>query len=58
MVGVDDGRLDLSLRGSRAGRSEGVEVRDPEICDLGDVVEGQVLRGYVKSVTDFGVYVR
>lgn len=34
------------------------KVRDPEICDLGGLVEGQVVRGYVKSVTDFGAFVR
>ena len=56
MVGVDGGRWDLSLRGSRLGQTE--EVRDPEICDVGGLVEGGIVRGYVKSVTDFGVYVR
>lgn len=57
MVRVDGDKLDLSLRESRV-QSEESEVRDPEISDLGGLVEGQVLRGYVKSVTDFGVYVR
>ena len=34
------------------------EARDPEIHDLGDLEDGKLVRGYVKSVTDLGVYVR
>ena len=35
-----------------------VKVRDPEITCLEDVEEGKVVRGYVKAVTDVGVFVR
>lgn len=31
---------------------------DPEIVSLEDVPEGKVVRGYVKAVTEKGVYVR
>ena len=57
MVGTKGERLDLSLRASRLGHEED-KVRDPEISDLGDLRDGQLVRGYVKSVTDVGVYVR
>lgn len=63
-MGMTSDKLDLSVRESRirvgddGDDGDDGEVRDPEICDLGGLVEGKVLRGYVKSVTDFGVYVR
>ena len=58
MVHVEGDKLDLSLRNSRTNPSDKVEVRDPEIQELGDLVKGQVVRGYVKAVTDVGVFVR
>lgn len=59
VVGVKEHKLDLSSRGSHlTSQGEGVEVRDPEIRDLGDLTEGKLVRGYVKSVTDLGAYVR
>ena len=62
VVDVKGRRLDLSSRASRTEEGEGEEagsqVRDPEICDLGGLTQGKLVRGYVKSVTDFGVYVR
>ena len=61
-----DGKLDLSLRASRTGcvvesndsNKEEDEVTDQEVESLGDITKGQVLRGYVKAVTDVGVFVR
>lgn len=38
------------------GNKESVE--DPEIESISDISKGQVLRGYVKAVTDVGVFVR
>ena len=62
VVGIKGERkFDLSLRGSRIAAGvdgRGPKVRDPEVCDLGGLSEGQVVRGYVKAVTDIGVYVR
>lgn len=31
---------------------------DPEITSLEDLAEGDVVRGYVKAVTNVGVFVR
>ena len=69
MVRVEDGKLDLSLRHSRTGEradeavltdQEGVVNRscDPEIQSVEDLEKGQLVRGYVKAVTDVGVFVR
>ena len=66
-MGVADGKLDFSLRASRTGvMSEGVELDDgnkecevdPEIESVSDLSKDQVLRGYIKAVTDVGVFVR
>ena len=83
-MGVANGKLDLSLRGSltgmedptkdqqmdtdgndddgkeRAAEEEGVSERscDPEITSLEDLDVGKIVRGYVKAVTDVGVFVR
>lgn len=57
VVKVEGNRIDLSMRASRMGGAE-VEVRDPEIISLEDVEEGKVLRGYVKAISDVGVFVR
>ena len=66
-MGVADGKLDFSLRASRTGvTTEGVEFDgdnkecevDPEIELVSDLSKGQVLRGYIKAVTDVGVFVR
>lgn len=52
----EKGKLDLSLRDSRLGGE--VKVRDPEIQGLEDLKDGQLVRGYVKAVTDVGVFIR
>lgn len=62
-MSVANGKLDLSLRASRIGGSDGdtkeeEEVADPEIESLGGLAKDQVLQGYVKAVTDVGVFVR
>ena len=66
VLSMTDGKLDLSLRASRTGcvvesddgNKEEDKVTDPEVESLGDLTKGQVLRGYVKAVTDVGVFVR
>jgi len=64
VVAVDGDKVDLSLRASRTGNQmEQVEGEadtpsDPEIASLEDLTEGGVVRGYVKAVTNVGVFVR
>ncbi|KAL1787295.1 RRP5-like [Sigmodon hispidus] len=49
--------LALSLRSSRANREMKSKIEDPEINSIQDVKEGQLLRGYVKSILPDGVLV-
>ena len=62
MVKKEDSKIDLSLRESRMAAHGNEEisgkVKDPEINGLEDVVEGTVVRGYIKAITDVGVFVR
>ncbi len=67
MVGVDGDKVDLSLRTSRTGEKlkvkKGVEppegvAPDPEISSLEDLQKGEVVRGYIKAVTNVGAFVR
>ncbi len=61
MVSVDGSKVDLSLRESRLAACRGEaagEVADPVISGLADVQEGGVIRGYVKAITDVGVFIR
>ena len=57
VVGVDDGRIDLSLRKSRVGEEDG-DIKDPEISSISDLKVGKIVRGYVKSKTDVGYFIR
>ncbi|KAM5272458.1 protein RRP5 homolog isoform 2-T2 [Ctenodactylus gundi] len=50
-----DGVLTLSLRSSRTNPETKSKVEDPEINSIHDIKEGQLLRGYVKSVQPDGV---
>ncbi|XP_014588443.3 protein RRP5 homolog isoform X1 [Equus caballus] len=47
--------LTLSLRSSRTNPETKSKIADPEINSLKDIREGQLLRGYVKSVQPHGV---
>lgn len=64
VVEIKDGQMDLSLRASRIGEGSNEWLgekggkEDPEVTSLQDLAVGKVLRGYVKAVTDVGVFVR
>ncbi|XP_019580596.2 protein RRP5 homolog isoform X1 [Rhinolophus sinicus] len=47
--------LTLSLRSSRTNPETKSKILDPEINSIQDVQEGQLLRGYVKSIQPHGV---
>ena len=57
VVDVDDGRIDLSLRESRVGEADG-DIKDPEISSISDLKVSKIVRGYVKSKTDVGYFIR
>uniref|UniRef100_A0A8C8K6M4 Protein RRP5 homolog n=1 Tax=Oncorhynchus tshawytscha TaxID=74940 RepID=A0A8C8K6M4_ONCTS len=47
----------LSLRSSRTNPEKASVVQDPEIVSLEDLSEGQIIRGYVRTVNAQGVFV-
>uniref|UniRef100_A0A8C3B8X6 Protein RRP5 homolog n=1 Tax=Cairina moschata TaxID=8855 RepID=A0A8C3B8X6_CAIMO len=52
----ENGKIQLSLRQSRLNPRNSSKVEDPEITSTKDVKKGQLVRGYVKSVTPSGVF--
>ncbi|XP_048052287.1 protein RRP5 homolog [Megalobrama amblycephala] len=48
----------VSLRPSRLHKDQHKNVTDPEIQSISDIKEGQIVRGYVTSTNDKGVFVR
>ncbi|KFP86282.1 Protein RRP5, partial [Apaloderma vittatum] len=51
-----NGKIQLSLRQSRLNPKSNSKVEDVEITCIKDVKKGQLVRGYVKSVTQSGVF--
>ncbi|NXN36663.1 RRP5 protein, partial [Rhinoptilus africanus] len=51
-----NGKIQLSLRQSRLNPKSNSEVEDVEITSIKDVKKGQLVRGYVKSITPSGVF--
>ncbi|NXA26029.1 RRP5 protein, partial [Ibidorhyncha struthersii] len=52
----ENGKIQLSLRQSRLNPKSNSKVEDVEITGIKDVKEGQLVRGYVKSITPSGVF--
>ncbi|POI29567.1 hypothetical protein CIB84_006683, partial [Bambusicola thoracicus] len=52
----ENGKIQLSLRQSRLNPRNSSKVEDVEITCIKDVKKGQLVRGYVKSVTPSGVF--
>uniref|UniRef100_A0A8C3T665 Protein RRP5 homolog n=1 Tax=Chelydra serpentina TaxID=8475 RepID=A0A8C3T665_CHESE len=50
----EDNKIEISLRQSRTNPKSKNKVEDPEITCVEDVREGQLVRGYVKSVKQLG----
>lgn len=49
--------IDLSLRPSRTNPDREAKVIDKEIASIEDLEKGQVIRGFVKNISDGGLYV-
>ena len=58
VVGIAGERMDLSLRPSRVHGDIAGAYPDQEIASLEDLPEGTIVRGFVKAVTDVGVFIR
>ncbi|XPS92745.1 rRNA biogenesis protein rrp5 [Ascochyta lentis] len=56
-VDVPNKKLGLSARPSKV-LSSSLPIKDPEIKDRSDLKINQVVRGFIKQVTDNGIYVR
>ncbi|XP_074815521.1 protein RRP5 homolog isoform X1 [Natator depressus] len=52
----EDNKIEISLRQSRTNPKSKNKVEDPEITCVEDVREGQLVRGYVRSVKQSGVF--
>ncbi|NXU73503.1 RRP5 protein, partial [Oreotrochilus melanogaster] len=52
----ENGKIQLSLRQSRLNQKSNSKVEDVEITCVKDVKKGQLVRGYVKSITPLGVF--
>uniref|UniRef100_A0A4W5L3E2 Protein RRP5 homolog n=1 Tax=Hucho hucho TaxID=62062 RepID=A0A4W5L3E2_9TELE len=57
IVGEAMSKWQLSLRHSRTNPEKASVVKDPEIVSLEDLSEGQIIRGYVRTVNAQGVFV-
>lgn len=53
----DDKRIDLSLRRSRLEGVDSSEIRDPIVDDLKTLTKDKTLRGFVRSVSDSGLFI-
>uniref|UniRef100_A0A452J1I0 Protein RRP5 homolog n=1 Tax=Gopherus agassizii TaxID=38772 RepID=A0A452J1I0_9SAUR len=52
----EDNKIEISLRQSRTNPKSKNKVEDPEVQRIEDVREGQLVRGYVRSVKQSGVF--
>ncbi|KAJ4372710.1 rRNA biogenesis protein rrp5 [Didymella sp. IMI 355093] len=56
-IDIPNKKLGLSARPSKV-LSSSLPVKDPEIKDRSDLKVNQVVRGFIKQITDNGIYVR
>ncbi|XP_016326215.1 protein RRP5 homolog [Sinocyclocheilus anshuiensis] len=59
VIGEENGNFNVSLRPSRLYKDHNKNLQeDPDIQSISDIKEGQIIRGYLMSVTDLGIFVR
>ncbi|KAF4118411.1 protein RRP5 homolog [Onychostoma macrolepis] len=58
IIGEENGKFNVSLRASRLYKDHNKNLTDPDIQSISDIKEGQIIRGYVTSITDLGIFVR
>ncbi|XP_070711893.1 protein RRP5 homolog isoform X2 [Pempheris klunzingeri] len=54
----ENGKWRLSLRPSRLNSQQAKPAKDPEVLSVDTLKAGQIIRGYVKSVKEQGVFIR
>ncbi|KAM9314482.1 protein RRP5 homolog [Pholidichthys leucotaenia] len=58
LLGIKSNRWQLSLRSSRLNPQQAKQAKDPEVSSFNELKEGQIIRGYVMSVGEHGVFIR
>ncbi|KAM3622776.1 uncharacterized protein V6R79_002928 [Siganus canaliculatus] len=58
ILGCENGKWQLSLRPSRLKPDPVKPVKDPEVLSIEQLKEGDLIRGYVASVGEQGVFIR
>ncbi|KAM7418676.1 hypothetical protein PAMA_016009 [Pampus argenteus] len=58
LLGNENGKWQLSLRPSRLNPQQAKPVKDPEVLSVQQLKTGQIIRGYVKSVGEQGVFIK
>ncbi|XP_072319242.1 protein RRP5 homolog [Eucyclogobius newberryi] len=58
LLGCENGKWHLSLRQSRINPGQKKSVKDTEVLSLDSLEPGQIIRGYVKTVIEHGVFIR
>ncbi|XP_034043197.1 protein RRP5 homolog [Thalassophryne amazonica] len=58
LLGKEDSKWQLSLRPSRLNPEEAKSVKDPEVLSVDELKVGQLIRGFIKSVGEQGVFIR
>ncbi|XP_052401989.1 protein RRP5 homolog isoform X1 [Carassius gibelio] len=58
VIGEENENFNISLRPSRLYKDHNQNLTDPDIQSISDIKEGQIIRGYLMSVTDLGIFVR
>ncbi|XP_074485164.1 protein RRP5 homolog [Sebastes fasciatus] len=58
LLGEENGKWQLSLRQSRLNPQQAKPAKDQEVLSVDKLQAGQIIRGYVKSVGEQGVFIR
>ncbi|XP_028264311.1 protein RRP5 homolog isoform X2 [Parambassis ranga] len=58
LMSNENGKWQCSLRPSRLNPQQSKSAKDPEVLSVGELTPGQIIRGYVKSVGEQGVFIR
>lgn len=58
LLGEENGKWQLSLRQSRLNPQQAKPAKDPEVLSVDKLQADQIIRGYVKSVGEQGVFIR
>ncbi|TRY56198.1 hypothetical protein DNTS_002546 [Danionella cerebrum] len=56
-IGKEKGKFIVSLRPSRLHKERPGNITDPEIQSVSDIKKGQMIKGYVSSFNDLGIFV-